>query len=137
MIVDHIGYAVKDITKARLEFEKLGYQFEELIGDTDRNLYIQFGRNGDTRLELLQTLDLEKDSPITGIIKKNGPTPYHICYKTECIELEIDNLKKNKWMVVHPPEKAIAFNKDGMVRVAFLLHRHIGMIELVEINDWC
>ena len=133
MIVDHIGYAVKDINKARAEFEKLGYSFEELVEDIDRNLCVQFGNNGSFRIELLQTLDSEQESPVTGILRKNGPAPYHICYKTNNIEMAIDNLKKNKWVVVHQPARAIAFDKNKIVRVAFLLHRHLGMIELVEI----
>ncbi len=133
MVVDHIGYAVKDIVKAKDEFEKLGFQFEEKVEDTDRNILIQFGENDGYRIELIQTMNEEEPSPVKEILKKNGPTPYHLCYKTKDIDQELLRLKGEKWMVVAEPKRAIAFG-DG-ARVSFLLKRSIGMIELVEERD--
>ena len=60
MVVDHIGYVVRDIEKARHEFGVLGYEFEDLIEDFDRNIYILFGDNGNIRIELIQTMNTEK-----------------------------------------------------------------------------
>ena len=112
----------------------MGYIFENQIEDHDRNLYIQFGNNGNTRIELLQTLNNELESPIGGILRKNGPAPYHICYRTKDIYQEIERLKQEKWVVIQPPAKAIAFDKNGKIQVAFLFSRYIGIIELVEEN---
>ena len=100
MIVDHIGYAVKDIKKAKEEFETLGFEFEELVEDTDRNIFIRFGNNGCYRIELIQTMNEEEPSPVKEILKKNGPTPYHLCYKTPDIEQEVNRLKEEKWSVL-------------------------------------
>ena len=133
MVVDHIGYAIKDIVKAKEEFEKFGFEFGEVVEDTDRNILIQFGENGGYRIELIQTMNDEEPSPVKEILKKNGPTPYHLCYKTKDIEQELRRLKAEKWMVVAEPKRAIAFG-DG-VRVSFLFKRSIGMIELVEEKD--
>ena len=106
MVVDHIGYAVKDIQRARIEFEYLGYSFSELIQDYDRNLYIQFGDN------------------VTEILKKNGATPCHVCYKTENLQSEIKKLEERKFFIIKPPARAIALQGGA--------HRHVGLIELVE-----
>ena len=121
MVVDHIGYAVKDIQRARIEFEYLGYSFSELIQDYDRNLYIQFGVNGSEKIELLQTMD---NNNVTEILKKNGATPYHICYKTDNLQREIKKLEERKFFIIKPPARAIALQGGA--------HRHVGLIELVE-----
>ena len=109
MVVDHIGYVVRDIEKARHEFGVLGYEFEDLIEDFDRNIYILFGDNGNIRIELIQTMNTEKSSPVREILRKNGPTPYHICYKTDDMEADIQKLKFQKWLLINPPR----FAKEG------------------------
>ena len=48
------------------------------------------------------------------------------------MEKDIAELKKQKRMLVSSPARALAFDKDGKVKVAFLFNRHIGLIELVE-----
>ena len=53
MRIDHIGYAVRDICQAIKEFRKLGFSFEDIVDDPDRNLYIAFGENGGYRIELV------------------------------------------------------------------------------------
>lgn len=113
MVVDHIGYVVRDIEKARHEFGVLGYEFEDLIEDFDRNIYILFGDNGNIRIELIQTMNTEKSSPVREILRKNGPTPYHICYKTDDMEADIQKLKFQKWLLINPPRLAVAFAKEG------------------------
>ena len=129
MIVDHIGYAVKSIEKSKFIFEKLGFSFEELIIDDKRNLKIQFGNNGFERIELLEIYDINKPSPIDLFLSKIGPTPYHICYKSNNIEEDICLLKSKGFMLVHSPDSAIAFNNK---KVAFMFQKDIGIIELVE-----
>ena len=57
MNVDHIGYAVKNIDASRQAFEELGYVFDPVVNDTDRNIFISFGRLGDYRIELVSPLD--------------------------------------------------------------------------------
>lgn len=129
MKIDHIGYAVKKIEEARFAFEKLGFRFEELIQDEDRNLYLQFGYNDDYRIELISTLNIENGSPVSSILKKTGPLPYHLCYISDNLEQDIAILEKQQFKVTVPPAPAIAF---GGKRVVFMMHRHIGLIEVVE-----
>lgn len=132
MKIDHIGYAVKDIVKAKEAFEMLGFSFERLFEDTDRNLFIQFGEKDGYRIELLAVLNKEKGSPIDSYLHNIGPTMYHFCYSTNNLDEEIKKLKALHYMVICEPNRAIAFNNK---RVAFLINRNIGLIELVELDN--
>lgn len=129
MVINHIGYAVKKIEQARLSFEKLGFQFEELIEDTDRNLYIQFGQKNGYRIELVSPLDKSKESSVNSIIQKMGPTPYHICYQSDDLDREIESLCKKGFKVLIPPAHAVAFCGR---RVVFMMDLGVGLIEIVE-----
>lgn len=53
MKVDHIGYAVKDIGKAKKSMEALGWTFQGIVEDTERSIYIAFGRMENYRVELV------------------------------------------------------------------------------------
>lgn len=121
MIVDHIGYAVRDIDRARTEFEGLGYTFEESVFDVDRNVCIQFGNNGEYRVELISVMDREKEAPVVDVLKKNGPTPYHICYRSSDLATDIEKLKKKNWIVMIPRARALAFDRSGGYRSYFFI----------------
>lgn len=127
MTIDHIGYAVREITKAERAMEALGFAFEETIEDHDRNIAIAFGVMDGYRIELVAPLDGE--SPVDTYLAKTGPTPYHICYKSTNIEADIERLKTKRFKVSIPLAPAVAF--EGK-RVVFLYSLSVGMIEIVE-----
>ena len=129
MTIDHIGYAVKKIDAAIRSFEDLGYQFEPIISDTDRNIKIAFGEKDGYRIELVTPLDKTMPSPVDIYLSKIGPTPYHICYQSEDLESDIEQLRKLKYIVINEPKPAIAFNNK---RVAFLMCIGFGLIEIVD-----
>ena len=52
MKIDHVGYAVKRMDRALRSFGELGFNFEPVIEDTDRNIRIAFGKKDVTRLNL-------------------------------------------------------------------------------------
>ncbi|MTK06410.1 MAG: hypothetical protein F8N38_04870 [Hungatella sp.] len=128
MIVDHIGYAVKNMDKAIHMFLELGYYFEDVILDEDRNINICFGNNGMQRIELISPIK-GKESPVNKILKQNGPTPYHICYIVDDLEKEMNQLAEKHFIIIKEPAPAIAF---GSKRVAFLYNSQVGLIEIVE-----
>lgn len=130
MKIDHIGYAVKRLDRAIKAFESLGFEFEPMIEDEDRNIKIVFGNNSAYRIELVCPLSKEKKSPVDAHLSKTGPTPYHICYKTDNLEEEIERLKKEGFRVVVEPAKAVAFNNK---KVVFMMNIGLGLIEVVEI----
>ena len=129
MQVDHFGYAVKNVHKSVDCFKRLGYVFDKIIEDRDRNIYICFGANGNCIVELISTINDSEPSPVKNILKKNGCTPYHICYKTSNLSEEIVSLKRSGFIVVIPPRPAIAFNNK---QVCFLMNLNVGLIEVVE-----
>ena len=127
MRVDHIGYAVKNIEKARKSLEILGYVFEPVIEDVDRNVYLCFGELDGYRVELVAPISDE--SPVDMYLSKIGSTPYHICYKSSEIEADIERLKANRYKISIPLAPAVAFNNK---RVVFLYSLSAGLIEIVE-----
>ena len=127
MKIDHIGYAVKDMDKAKSIFETLGYLFEETIMDCDRNIYIAFGKMNGYRIELVSPIS--SGSPVDNYLTNIGATPYHICYISNNIEEDIKLLEKKRFKVIIPLAPAIAF---GGKRVVFLYSLTIGMVEIVE-----
>lgn len=129
MKIDHIGYAVKNIEKAVSDFTKLGFSFEKPIEDTDRNVILAFGKNGGYCIELVSPLNKVNPSPVDLYLTKLGSTPYHICYSSDSLEEDIENLKSQGFKEVIPPHKAIAFNNR---RVVFMSKLSMGLLEIVE-----
>ena len=131
MYIDHIGYAVKNIEKAKKSFEVLGYEFGDTIQDNDRNIFISFGKLDNYKIELVaeNIQNGEGITPISTYIQKIGACPYHICYKSENIENDIETLKKNRFKITVPLAPAIAF---GGRRVVFMYSLSVGLIEIVE-----
>jgi len=128
MKIDHIGYAVRNIEKAGTEFKNLGYhETTDIITDEARNVRIQFFENDGYTIELVQPTN--DDSPAAGVLKRNGESPYHICYITGDLEHTLEELTAQKYKIIQPPAPAPAINH---CRVAFLYHLRIGLIEIIE-----
>ena len=129
MQIDHIGYAVQDLSVAVKSFSTLGYEIlgEETLDDKRkvRILFMQDPKG--TKVELIAPAG--EDSPVTAWLQKNGNSPYHLCYETENFDGRITDLKNEGFLVVHPPLSAPAL---GERRVAFLYSRATGLIELLE-----
>lgn len=129
MKIDHIGYAVKIIGRALDSFQKLGYEFEPVIDDTDRNVKLAFGFKDGYRIELVSPLDKKLESPVDQYLGNIVGTPYHICYESEQFEDDIEELKGQGFKVIIEPRPAVAF--DGK-RVVFLMSIGFGLMEIVE-----
>lgn len=129
MKIDHIGYAVKKIDRAVADFEKLGYRFEPLIEDADRNVAIVFGSKDGYRIELVSPLNKKEESPVDSYLGKVGSAPYHICYVSENLEADMVYLSQQGFRTVIPPAKAVAF---GGKKVVFMMSLGMGLLELVQ-----
>ncbi len=129
MKVHHIGYAVKRLEKAAEVFATLGYTMGEITKDESRRIRIMFLENGAERVELVAPDG--DDTPVDGILKSTGPTPYHICYEVQDINAATDELKTKGFVTVKEPEPAPAI---GGATVAFMYNARVGLIELVEIK---
>lgn len=128
MKIHHIGYMVKNIKKSTAAFIRLGYDIEQDIQeDHNRKAFIVFMVNDSYRIELVQPID--ESSDYYPLSKKYRNSPYHICYCTEYLDETIVDLKKEGYILVRPPEKAVCLNEK---RVAFLSCLGVELIELVE-----
>jgi len=127
MKIHHIGYAVKDLEGSIKEFEKLGYsRVKNKVIDKKRKVIIQFMKNRRHLIELIAPLN--KESPISNILKKQGNSPYHICYETDNIDYEINKLIDNEFAVITQLSEAPALDNK---KVIFLYKRNVGLIELL------
>lgn len=124
----HIGIACEDIAATCAHYAELGYKAGPRIIDELQNIEICFLEHDSMpRLELLAAVD--ENSPVVRTLKTNGTTPYHICYSVADISSAIKQLKKQRFLVVAAPKPACAIENH---RVAFLYHKDVGLIELVE-----
>lgn len=132
MKVHHVGYVVQNIEKAKQVFLGLGFSFDDTVEDNGRAINICFGKNGNEIVELVTPLQ-GKDSPVSKLLKKNGPMPYHFCFETRDIDDTVRRLQEEQkgWMVI---AKACAAPAIDNARVSFLYQKDIGLVELVEVK---
>ena len=131
MKIHHIGYYVDNIEAAAKNFMSLGYSIlGEIVEDSSREIYIQFLDNNGYVVELIQPVS--NTSPLYGLRKRYRNSPYHICYVTDNLENEIENIVNsgNGYTLFQAPKPAPAILNHP--NVAFLMNEHIGIIELVE-----
>ena len=129
MRIDHIGYAVKRIDRALTAFQNLGYEFEPVIDDTDRNVRLAFGVKDGYRIELVSPLDKKQESPVDQYLSNSVGIPYHICYESESFDIDVSELVKQGYKIVIEPKPAVAF---GGRRVVFMMNIGFGLMEIVE-----
>ena len=129
MKIDHIGYAVKRIDRAISAFQKIGFVFEPVIDDTDRNVKLAFGDKDGYRIELVAPMNKKQESPVDQYLSNAVGIPYHICYESDNLDAEIEELKTQGYKVVIEPRPAVAF---GDRRVVFMMNIGFGLIEIVE-----
>ena len=124
----HIGVAVNDIDATASLYLSAGYERTDTVYDPVQNVYICFlTKEGMPMLELVSPYD--ESSPIFETLRKNGVTPYHICYEVWDLDETVKKLRKIRYVATTVPVPAVAF---GGCKVCFLYHKKVGLIELVE-----
>lgn len=129
MRIHHVGVAVASIDDVLDDYVALGYEVGTRVVDDGRRVEIAFVRNGDYVIELVAPAGPE--SPVDGLLKKVGPAPYHLCYVVDDIAATVRELRAAGYVRITAPSPAPAI---GYAAVAFLHHRRVGLIELVELN---
>ncbi|MBL7754178.1 MAG: methylmalonyl-CoA epimerase [Chitinophagaceae bacterium] len=108
--VEHIGIAVRSLEKSIPLYELLlntpCYKRETV---TREQVDTAFFRRGDTKIELLQSLDAE--GVIARFIDKRGEGIHHIALAVDDIYAEIKRLKSAGLEFLHEEPKAGADNK--------------------------
>ena len=131
MKVHHIGYLVADMDSAVNEFMNIGYTIRKsTLYDPSRHVYLCFMENNGVMIELV--CPAPDCKLFTSLKKRIGNAPYHICYFPEedsAFDVALEALQQEGFMMVQPPEAAIAFNGR---RVAFMMSSATGLIEILE-----
>ena len=124
----HIGIATDNISKTSLFYLKMGFVSTTPTEDPIQKVIIVFlKKENSPTIELLEPLTI--DSPVTKIIEKNGVMPYHICYEVDNINETINELRKDKFIPLSSPVKAIALENR---LICFLFNKEVGLIELLQ-----
>lgn len=128
MKVHHIGYVVKNVENDVEQFLNLGFvKTSDFIIDESRQIKIMFVKNESCLLELIEPLSA--DSSAQSILKKNGNSPYHVCFITEDIEKEVRRLRGEGYLNILKASPAVAFDHN---LVAFMYKKETGLIEILE-----
>ncbi len=113
--IEHIGIAVKDLEQSNILFAKLfnkkHYKIEEVASEGVKTSFFDVGPN---KIELLEATNA--NSPIAKFIEKRGEGIHHIAYDVTNIEVEMERLQKEGFIVLNEKPKKGADNK----LVAFL-----------------
>ncbi len=108
--VEHIGIAVRDFTLSVPLYEKLlntrCYQTETVESE---QVNTAFFRQGDTKIELLQSLD--PDGVIARFIEKKGEGIHHIAFEVTDIRSEMSRLQAAGFTLLNTEPKMGADNK--------------------------
>ena len=108
--VEHIGIAVKDLGTSIPLFEQLlntgCYKTEDVKGEGVRTAFF---RTGDTKLELLESMNA--DGVIARFIERKGEGLHHIAFAVTDIHAEMKRLKSEGFTLLNEEPKEGADNK--------------------------
>lgn len=125
--IEHIGIAVKDLSKSVPLFEKLlnspCYKTEIIESERVRTAFF---KTGETKIELLESMD--KEGIIAKFVEKKGEGTHHLAFNVSDIEFEMERLKKEGFVLLNDKPKEGADNK----LVCFLHPRHTNGV-LIEL----
>lgn len=108
--VEHIGIAVKDLTKSIPLFEKLlGTPCYKTESVDSENVNTAFFRQGEAKIELLESSHAH--GVIAKYIDKKGEGMHHIAFEVEDILAEMARLKTEGFVLLNELPKEGADNK--------------------------
>ena len=108
--IEHIGIAVKELTTSITLFEKLlnsqCYKTEIVESEQVKTAFFQ---KGETKIELLESVSPE--GVIAKYIEKKGEGMHHIAFEVMDIEMEMERLKKEGFVLLNDEPKRGADDK--------------------------
>lgn len=108
--VEHIGIAVKGLEQAIPLYERLlNTSCYKTEGVDSEKVNTAFFRQGDTKIELLESTDPE--GVITRFIEKKGEGIHHIAFEVVDIEAEMARLRAEGFTLLNETPKKGADNK--------------------------
>lgn len=124
----HIGTAVASIDKVKPFYQSMGYTVSDTVIEPVQKVYVAYARKeGFPTVEMLEPLD--ETSPVLGILKKNGNTPYHMCYAVDNLSDAIAEMRKEGFRPLSKPVPGHGLDDALMV---FLYSINYGLIQVME-----
>lgn len=125
--IEHLGIAVRNLDEAEALYTKLlgvePYKREEVESE---GVITSFFACGPNKIELLY--GTHADSPVAKFIEKRGEGIHHVAFAVDNIQVEIDRLKSEGFILIHEKPKEGADDKH----IAFLHPKGTGGV-LVEL----
>jgi methylmalonyl-CoA/ethylmalonyl-CoA epimerase len=131
MKLDHIGIAVESIERSLIFYESIGIELAKTEVVADQKVRVAILPVGETRIELLETLD--PDGPVGKFLAKKGQGLHHIAVRVENISGTIDKLTAQGIELIDKVPRKGAGNS----LIAFVHPRSTGgvLLELTEKQD--
>lgn len=108
--IEHIGIAVKDLAEANKIYKTIlgvdNYKTETVESE---GVDTSFFKVGESKIELLAAT--RPDSPIAKFIEKRGEGIHHLAFNVTNIEVEIERLKGEGFVLLNDSPKQGADNK--------------------------
>ena len=124
----HIGYAVNSIETTAEYYVHASWLLSNIQIDEAQNARIAFLSKPDMPLiELIAPVD--ENSPVIKTLEKVGVSTYHVCYEVDNIDMAVYDLRKQKYIPLFNPVKAIALDNK---KICYLYNKNVGLIEVVE-----
>ena len=112
MKLDHICLGVRNIELAAKKLcDILGYHLKtNKVENTRQKVIVQFlGKDGSLDIKLIEPAT--EDSPLWPFIKKGGGL-HHLCFKTDDVEKECENLESKGARIIAKPQPGEAFDEE-------------------------
>lgn len=129
--IDHLGIAVKSLSKAKAIYEKLGLRISPEETVEQEHVRLVMVPVGESRLELLEALS--EDSVIAKFIARHGEGLHHLCLRVPDLSAAVAKLKEDGVRLVSEQIKTGA----GGHKYVFVHPSSTGgvLLELVEAQE--
>ena len=128
--INHLGYAVEDITAAARFYEEcFGARVGEPEEVEDQGIVATMFEVGESMVELVQPI--RPDSPVGKFLEKRGEGFHHVAFQVEDLQASLEVLKENGVELIDEEPRIGA----GGTRMAFVhpKYAHGVLTELVEL----
>jgi len=132
MVIDHICFAVKNISEGISYWEKVfGYrQMTDVVTNTLQKVRVVFlKKKKSLTIKLIEPL--EDNMSLINFVTRGGGF-HHICFKCDNIGDGVRDLREKGLITLVPPQPGEAFNNHD---IAFLLAKYGVNIELIDTDE--
>lgn len=128
--INHIGYAVKDISKSASVYTNAGWSISPIYEEEIQRTRIAFlTKDGFPTIELVAPLKEGEPSPVDNFLEKVGCSTYHVCYDVDDIDEAVEDLFEEGFKPLFMPVESVAMEGH---QICYLYNMNVGLIEVVS-----